>query len=212
MGLSSASKYKGGLKSGIVKLGLNRKDDIDIQYTEVEKAIASYIELLMKHMGKKAIDKGLDEGSPMIQSINALPVESEKNKYTVNLTYDKSGTFFDSGRKQGKRPPLDGIINWIKYKPEVYAFAKKKVSISKLSIDKAVKGLAFGIATNIGKHGTIKRFGYKGSNWLKEVFGNDNSIIVHELSEVVSNVIGRDVSVWVTKQANTALNGSNNSK
>lgn len=86
------------------------------------------------------------------------------------------------GRSGGKRPPIEAIMTWIKKKPIAVSLTKKrkqtlsslknkrvKKALKQISKEQATKSLAFAIATNISKKGTIKRFGYKGKDFLTPV-------------------------------------------
>jgi len=109
----------------------------------------------------------------------------------------------DTGGKRwqkGKMPPVNSIMQWMAHKGIVATVkAKSKQNSLSHSIKKhkgawqnnpkyaAQRSMAFAIAVNIKKHGVIKRFGGKGSNFYSEVF-NDKAYA--DLNERIHKLLG----------------------
>jgi hypothetical protein len=119
-----------------------------------------------------------------------------KDEMGIGITMADYWEYVELGRKKGKKPPIDNLIAWIKWK----GFALKPItkpatkSVKAASYEKQIKSMAFAIATNIGKYGTIKREGYKGTKFVDEVI-NDGR--VEELAKIIADEIGIEIKVSV---------------
>lgn len=139
---------------------------------------------------KSAREKGITFGgqdSRMLSDKNFVTkytTTSDSLKLTIEIIPEYARAV-DEGRAAGKTPPIEPIKQWIKRKgilkserPSVSKAKKtKSVKKAKPSFEKRLNSMAYAIAKNIGKHGTIKRFNYKGSNFWTDVVGRngDNS-------------------------------------
>lgn len=202
--LSNASKYRtGDLRSSLK--GLPRQGDTSYNnlFPKVESIFVDYIDALITRLQKSLKDKGKDVESPVSQSIDPLPIVLKDNIYTIELKYSEGGKWFDSGRGAGGMPPFKKIYDWVRYNPDVYNLAKNKPA--KTTLESSVKSLTWAIMTNIAKKGTVKRFGYKGSNWLTEIIGEQGEILETEMTLAISLALKIDVEVHVTKQVQKAF-------
>lgn len=131
------------------------------------------------------------------------------NDQGIGITMKDYWEWVENGRKAGKIPPIDKIIAWIKWKGIVPKLSDKAKATAKglknktvrkgfkqKSHEAQIKSFAFAIATNIGKHGTIKRDNYKGTNFAAEVLGDGR---ISELAELLADEIGIEVEVSVSK-------------
>lgn len=126
----------------------------------------------------------------------------------IGITMADHWEFVENGRKAGKRPPLQPIIDWIKWKgiqlkplsqkakeaSTGLGKAEKKV-FKKNQIDSQIKSLAFAISNKIAQKGTIQRFGYKGSNFASDVL-NDGR--VDALTKTIAQKFGIEVRINIT--------------
>ena len=67
---------------------------------------------------------------------------------------------------------------------------EKRKTIKELTFEQANKRLAIIISSKIGKRGTVKRFGYKGADFLNPVLKDSR---VNELQKSISELIKRDI-------------------
>jgi len=101
--------------------------------------------------------------------------------------------YVDEGRRGGKRPPMQAIKEWIKQKGISPKELKSTNSVKKKvkqSFDKRVTTLAFMIARKIGSKGTIKRFGYKGADFLDPILKDGRTV---ELQKEISALLKKDI-------------------
>jgi acetate kinase len=101
----------------------------------------------------------------------------------------------DGAKWRGKMPPSQQLIPWMAQRNiNGLAIYKKKLKSgkTKVTFDKAQKGLAFAIAKSMKKKGIIKRFGYKGSQFFTSVIEDGR---VEHLKTDLLNALGEDVAV-----------------
>ena len=80
---------------------------------------------------------------------------------SMDILAAKYAKVIDEGRKPGKRSPsVSSIVDWMKAKNITPYYGTKL---------KDYKKAAAAIADGIAKNGTIQRFAYKGTNFIKEV-------------------------------------------
>jgi len=102
--------------------------------------------------------------------------------------------FIDRGRGAAKPPPYKEIAKWIRAKGIKITDSKGRYKKSTL---RNINRAAYGIAQSIGRRGTIKRFGYKGSNiyqkalWIRNTRYLDKIETAHlqDLEESINSTI-----------------------
>lgn len=130
---------------------------------------------LKDSLRKKDIVKGGGQDTNLADSIK--PYTTVKGEsVTLEVRIDaktKEGKYYwryvDEGRSSGKRPPIQALEGWIKSRgidPRVFT-GKIRTGKRKDTIKSEITQAAFVLSKAIGKKGTIKRFGYKGSNFVK---------------------------------------------
>lgn len=137
--------------------------------------------------------KGGTASRQLIQSIDASDtVYRTGNGISVAVVGESHWKYFEYGRKPGKRPPIASIEEWITAKG---IRVRNNRSESKQNVLQRRRSLAFAIAKKIGEKGTIRRFGYKGSDFVSEVLTPENITII---SEVIAEQYGKKLSIFVT--------------
>ena len=87
----------------------------------------------------------------------------------------------DKGRKPGKFPPLKPILDWMKAKGIVPRNERgKRLKTTR----KSLENLAFAIRKKIAQKGTIKRFGYKGSNFYTDVIPSEDAFVAKVVKRI----------------------------
>lgn len=163
---------------------------------------------LIESLRKKGVTHGGGQDSSLAGSI-AFKVYGDGLSGGVVFTMADYWEFVEYGRKAGKMPRIDAIMDWIRVKgiiPKLRPKAAKKAktlknktvrkSFKERSIDAGVKSLAFAIAKTIEKKGTIKRFGYKGSKFISEVLLDGR---ITKLEEEIAEKIGLQIVVDITE-------------
>lgn len=142
----------------------------------------------------KGVVSGGGQDSDLAADANIIITEvNTGNNWTLSMKdYWK---FVEHGRGAGKRPPTEPIKNWIKKKGISPADILQKMNPNskRMPFEKALNTLSFIMSRSIGKKGTIKRFGYNGTNFLNEVL-NEN---VPSLVEALETKLGRAIQIRV---------------
>lgn len=120
-----------------------------------------------------AESKGLDASGNLIASIRFEPqILGEVFRFKLILPdYYK---WVDEGRRAGKFPPINAILDWMKDKGIV---PRNKDGKRLKTTKNSLKSLAFAISRGIAKKGTIKRFGHKGSNFYTNVIPDEREFV-----------------------------------
>jgi hypothetical protein len=118
------------------------------------------------------------------KSIN-FNIKSTQKKIVLDITMLDYWGAVDGGRKAGKQPPIDKILEWLSY-PNVRDKIRFGQNDSAFS-ESEKKSLAFLIARKIGRQGT------KGNNFATNVF--TSSLITKELPEVILNAVAEDADL-----------------
>jgi hypothetical protein len=117
-------------------------------------------------------------------SIN-FNIKSTQKKIVLDITMLDYWGAVDGGRKAGKQPPIDKILEWLSY-PNVRDKIRFGQNDSAFS-ESEKNSLAFLIARKIGRQGT------KGNNFATNVF--TSSLITKELPEVILNAVAEDADL-----------------
>ena len=123
----------------------------------------------------------------------------------------------DKGRGQDKTPPpINPIVAWLKRKG-VDPFkkdlsyrqvanrqrknsllksmdTKNRRTLKKATREQALRSMAFGISKNIGKKGTIKRFGYQGANFFEPVLKDGR---IEKLEQELGKYFVKEIKVQI---------------
>jgi hypothetical protein len=118
------------------------------------------------------------------KSIN-FNIKSTQKKIVLDITMLDYWGAVDGGRKAGKQPPIDKILEWLSY-PNVRDKIRFGQNDSAFS-ESEKNSLAFLIARKIGRQGT------KGNNFATNVF--TSSLITKELPEVILNAVAEDADL-----------------
>lgn len=162
-----------------------------------------FVKVLVDELEAKGVVGGGGTASKLAGSIQLAAVSARGVSFTMADYWE----YVEYGRRKGKRPPIDKIIEWIRWKritPKLYDRLKEKAvkglkgrersKARDLAFDKAAKSLAFAIANKIAEKGTIKRFNYDGAKFIEEAL----KIKGRELEERLLDEIGIEITVGIT--------------
>ena len=138
-----------------------------------------YSNIIKNALRKNLKDEGLVASSKLISSIQT-PVKIFGSKFVMEIKMEDYWRSVDEGQKPGTRPDIDKIVRWMQHKKITGAEPRKRIGqiksfsvtgkLKRKLITKAKKDrrlvVAERIANAIYRKGTIKRFGYKGSEFF----------------------------------------------
>ena len=157
-------------------------------------AMVLVAQTIIDKLKQSAREKDLKATSNLIQSIQAGLPNVSPNGIEIEISMANYWQWVENGRGKGKRPPIASIEQWITAKGIQVRQSKKE---SKQSVLARRKSMAIAIASKIASKGTIKRFGYKGSNFISEVITQQN---VDVIAQKLADVTGLRISVYLSTE------------
>ena len=163
--------------------------------TAEQQIIQAAAQMITDELRRSLQEKKGTASRDLLQSLEASRVTQTGNTIQANVVGSEHWKYFEYGRKRGKRPPIKSIEEWITAKGIP---VRKSKGESKLSVMERRRGMAFAIARSIGAKGTIKRFGYQGSGFIKEVLTPANLQVI---SEALAKMYGERLAIYATIDA-----------
>jgi len=199
-------KFITGLESNTA---VSRGEDIDYE-SPITQILEQWADGTIKALNQSWIDKGFSTASPLPKSLQPLIIDKAGVIKALQILIDDSWIWAERGRRKGKRPPIEPIQRWIAYRGiNLTDFKNKRVMVKdengkkvarypykNLSNIQANKALSQAIATGIGRRGTIKRFGYKGSKFLTDVINQES---LNALAQRCSEALGEEISITLVQ-------------
>lgn len=117
--------------------------------------------------------------------------------YTATITAEDYWQWVNDGRPLGKQPPILPIIQWIRDKESFALRGRDRIGQTirrglrkgqKVTITDVIKGAAFGIARNIGQHGTT------GNKFISKVLNED---FYADLNRDLGKALKKDIEVTI---------------
>lgn len=109
----------------------------------------------------------------------SFKVDYKGNKYEVILDLPKYWKWVENGRKAGKMPPVNNILEWVKAKPVIPREIDGKLPTE--------KQLAYLIARSIGEHGT------QGKHILERSVSEGMDMMLESIKQAFLEDIGEDI-------------------
>lgn len=180
---------------------------------EIKKLLDAFADFTKNEVRKSARDKGITYGgqdSRMLTDdgsthnfITKYTTTSNSLKLTIEIVPEYA-VVVDKGRQPNQTPPpIEPIKSWIKRKgilksERVTKATKGNSKKAKPSFEKRLTAMAYGISKNIGKNGTMKRFGYRGSNfWSDVINGSDMNSEYNKLKTDLLDVLKKEVNIEI---------------
>lgn len=157
-------------------------------------AMVQVAQVIIDKLKMSIREKGVKATGNLTQSIQAGFPSVTPSGITVAIEMADYYQWVDSGRSKGRRPPIASIEQWISAKGIQVRQSKGE---SKQSVLDRRKSMAIAIANKIASKGTIKRFGYKGSNFIADVLTQQN---VDVIAQKLADVTGLRISAFVTTE------------
>jgi hypothetical protein len=154
--------------------------------------MASSVSTALRKVGGLTVQRlsqGLKESnsdaSGKLDASIGFNIKSTSKGIDLNIEMLEYWGAVDGGRRKGKQPPINKILEWLTY-PNVRD--KLRSGQSDAPIDNP-ESLAFLIARKIGRQGT------KGTNFATNVF--KSSLIQKELPSIVADAVYEDASLII---------------
>lgn len=158
------------------------------------------INRLLNEYGKQAVlvlkrEVKIDRTVASGRTVNSINYKVTGN--TVDISYDSTLGILDAGISlKNKGPSTYSILQWMRDKNIRPRDSRKSGSAKGRFVSTSRRNLissAFLIARAIRDNGTIKRFGYRGTQVLDNI-GN-KSLVMRKLEEDISQVIDKEVNI-----------------
>jgi hypothetical protein len=184
------------INSGILdRLGISQSEANAVMGGSVlGEALANTATAIIKELEKDIRAKKLTASKSLLQNIDPTNYVETANGVTLAITMVNYYQWVEDGRKRGRRPPIASIEEWITRKG---IQVRKSKGESKQSVLERRRSMAIAIANKIAAKGTIKRFGYKGGNFIKDVLTPQT---IEAIAGSIGDIIGRQVQVFVTTE------------
>lgn len=181
---SLAKAQAAALANGAIdNIGSSRNTNPDkIINNQLEDFLERFAIDIVNEIENSIDEKGLNSSGNLKASIAPSIIAKGNNITTLKIDMADYWEAAETGRRSGKMPPVESIMDWI---------ANKPINVNGI---KGNRSLAWAIAKSIAKQGTIKRFNNKGSNFLSDVI-NDNTL--RDFSEASAEVTGLTVAYTI---------------
>lgn len=160
------------------------------EFPSLYAALIDIFDDVVGQLRNSAEAKGLDASGNLLASITFRP-EVLGDTMRFQLILPDYYKWVDEGRKPGKFPPIEPILQWMKQKGIVPRNTRGK---RLKTTDKSLKNLAYIIRRSIAKKGTIKRFGYRGSNFYTDVIPSEKDF-VRKITAQIADAARKDIVV-----------------
>lgn len=88
-----------------------------LKFANLEKALTTFIIDFANTYKRLLIASDKKATGNLIQSIQPLTIQFTNNKYSTSISLASYWKYVNYGRKPGKFPPINAILDWIKIKP-----------------------------------------------------------------------------------------------
>lgn len=157
---------------------------MNIDLTPIQKLADSVGELYRKQLE----NEGVNASNTLSDTAKAI-VEYNGNTLLISLELEDYWKYVEYGRKPGKQPPINSIVDWIKIKPIIPEPINGKIPDT--------KQLAFMIARKIGREGV------EGKHVInKTVYTNEMESIINDIKNEIMNQLKQQfIDEWNLKRS-----------
>ena len=189
-------------KSQLDALNKGLLDNIGISANDPDLKAGNLLEEILQNVAtqltealrEQISEKNVVASKSLRSSVNPENAVTVADGVQVSIVMADYYQWVEDGRRKGKRPPIKSIEEWITEKGIQVRQSNKESTQSVLD---RRRSMAFAIASKIAKRGTIKRFGYKGANFIKDVLTPQN---IETIAQHLSEMAGRKIELYVTTQ------------
>ena len=145
--------------------------------SEFLATLDEYAEKAKELYKRKLTDKGINASYKLLNSVETT-VKRNDDEFIVSINLEDYWIFVENGRKPGRFPPIDKILEWIRIKPVIpYSDSRGRLPTE--------EQLAFLIARKIAEQGTEPK------NVLAETITELNSIYLPKLQQALDRDFNR---------------------
>jgi hypothetical protein len=165
--------------------------------TAEQQIIQAAAQMITEDLRRSLLEKGGTATRDLLQSLEASRTIQTGDTIESKIVGAKHWEDFEYGRPKKQYPPprVKDIEEWITAKGIP---VRKSKGQSKLSVMQQRRGMAIAISRAIYNNGTIKRFGYQGSGFIKEVITPANLQVI---SEALAKMYGERLAIYATIDA-----------
>ena len=190
------------INSGILdRLGISQSEANAVMGGSVlGEALANTATAIIKELEKDIRAKKLTASKSLLQNIDPTNYVETANGVTLAITMVNYYQWVEDGRGRTKQGNNGGKYLWQSIEEWISAKGiqvRKSKGESKQSVLERRRSMAIAIAKKIHSKGTIKRFGYKGGNFIKDVLTPQT---IEAIAGSIGDVIGKQVQVYVTTE------------
>lgn len=178
-------------RGALANLGKNANDPDLKSGSLLDDLLIGVASRLTEELRNKLTEKKTVATKDLRSSIDASEAYKIGSVVAVDIKMADYYPFVEKGRKPGLPPPIKSLEQWINAKEEVKKDVKPKPG---QSMDDAIKSFAIAISRKIASKGTIKRFGYKGANFIEEVLSPQN---IDTIAQHLSDAFGQRIILSV---------------
>lgn len=169
------------------KIGQNAEDPSFKPTNLLEEILIGVATKLTDELKKDIERKGLVSTRNLVDSINAERTYKVADGVTAEIVAADYWPQVDQGQKPGTIVSVKSLEEWVANKRQM----RQELG---LNTKEQVKSFAVVVARKIKQKGTIKRFGYKGANFVRDVL---NPTTINAIAQHLGDALGQRVAISV---------------
>lgn len=169
------------------KIGQNAEDPSFKATNLLEEILLGVAKELTDALREDLFKKDLKSTGNLIQSINASNVYKVADGVTAEISAASYWPEVDQGQKPGTIVSIKSLEEWVANKRQM----RQELG---LNTKEQVKSFAVVVARKIKQKGTIKRFGYKGANFVRDVLNQQS---INAIAEHLGEAFGQRIAISV---------------
>jgi len=169
------------------KIGQNAEDPSFKPTNLLEEILIGVATKITDELKKDIERKGLVSTRNLVDSINAERTYKVADGVTAEIVAADYWPQVDQGQKPGTIVSIQSLEEWVANKRQM------RIELG-LNTKEQVKSFAVVVARKIKQKGTIKRFGYKGANFVRDVL---NPTTINAIAQHLGDALGQRIAISV---------------
>jgi hypothetical protein len=178
-------------RGALANIGKNANDPDLKSGSLLDDLLIGVAQKLTDELRNKLTEKELVATKNLRSSIDLSDTIKIANGVAVDIRMADYWENVDKGQKPGTIVSVKSLEEWINAKASVKKSVRPRPG---QSMQEAVTSFAVAIAAKIKEKGTIKRFGYKGANFVQEVLSPQN---IDAIAQHLSDAFGQRILISV---------------